>query len=232
MRLPSLKTLALNARNVPLFALTGVVSLCIEAFAAGGILEVNTATVQIMGLTVHLAYAEAIMSVSMTLVALVLAGAAAAQKADQRPAQQARSGWTMLLSIAVLTAPIYYAGNCLAFQKQTADWREYHGSEAEAADRELANSPAVDSLVRAQAAANLRKGVRPERAEFDPASTIWIAFLLGCNMLAVRFGWRAKPETPAEARARLQALRAAKAKATRERNAKTKQRSNVTALFG
>lgn len=184
-------------RNAPLFLLSALVALAIEAFAAGGIFAENTASVTIAGFPVKLAYAEAVMSVSMTLMSLALAGAAAAQKQDARPEQQRRSWATQLLAIMVLTAPVYYAGNCLALNRQLDHWREYAGSPAEAADRSIAMDASADSHARSDAAEALKQASRPLRAEFDPAATIWIAFLLSCNMLAVRLGWRAPPETKA-----------------------------------
>ena len=226
------KRLAGVLRNAPLFALTGVVSIAIEVFAWGSILGENAATVTILGATVRLAYAEVAMSTAFSLAALVLAGAAAAQKADPRPDQRRRAGASQMLAIVVLIAPVYYAGNCLAYQRQLAEWREYSGSEAEAADKRLAEDRMVDSRVRSQAAFNLRRGIRPERAEFDPLATLWVGLLLGCNMLAVRLGWRARPETPAEAKARIATMRALKAKATRDANARSKTQSPNVLAFG
>ena len=224
----NLKRLRDFSRNAPLFLLCGVVSISVEVFAWGGILNENRATVEILGQTVRLAYAEVASSTAFSLLALVLAGAAASCKADPRASQRRRSGGAQFLAVLVLIAPVYYAGNCLGFQRQLANWREYSGSQQEAADRSIATSHDVDSVVRAQAADNLRRGLRPERAEFDPAATAWIALLLGCNMLAVRLGWRVRPETPAEAARRHKAASVAKAKHTREMNKRANQpRQNV-----
>lgn len=228
-----LKRVGEALRNAPLFVLAGAVSIAIEMFAAGGIFAENTATFVILGFTVRMAVAEAVMSISFSLAALVLAGAAAAQKADPRPDQRRRAGATQVLALLVLAAPVYYAGNALALNRQTAEWREYHGSAAEQADLAMAHDTAnVDSMVRQEAALRLRRGIKPERAEFDPASTAWIAFLLYCNMLAVRLGWRAKSETPAEAKARRTAQAAHKARMTRERNKRQKENddTNVTSF--
>lgn len=230
------KRWAKDARNLPLFLLAGVVSVSVEVFAWGSILTENHAAVQIAGHSIRLAYAEVAMSTAFSLAALALAAAAAAQKADPRPDQRKRAWASQFLAIVVLIAPVYYAGNCLAYQRQLADWREYSESEAEAADRALANGESpdglgVDSIVRAEAARRLQRGIRPERAEFDPLATAWIALLLGCNMLAVRLGWRARPETPAEAKARIAALRAEKAKATRERNKKAQEPKSAILAF-
>lgn len=216
-------------RNFPLFLLCATVSTSVEVFAWGSILSENAARVDILGVSVRLAYAEVAMSTAFSLAALVLAAAAASFKADPRPAQRRRAGAAQFLAVAVLIVPIYYAGLQVAYGRQLDEWAAYSGSEAEAADRELANGAMVDSLVRAQAAANLRQGIRPERADFDPLATAWIALILGSNMLAIRFGWRAKPETPAETKARLAAMRAAKAKNTREANRRARDdATNVT----
>jgi len=116
-----IKRVSVALRNSPLFLLTAAVSVSIETFAWGGILAENTATVEIAGFTVRLAYAEVVMSTAFSLAALMLAGAAAAQKADPRPEQRKRAWASQMLALAVLVAPIYYAGNCIALQNQTAD---------------------------------------------------------------------------------------------------------------
>lgn len=225
------KRLSGSLRNAPLFLLCGVVSISVEVFAWGSILAENRATVDILGYSVRLAYAEVAASTAFSLLALWLAGAAASAKADPRPAQRRRSGAAQFLAVCVLIIPVYYAGNCIAYQRQLTEWQEYSGSEAQAADRALAADVAVDSVVRAQAAANLRRSIRPERAEFDPLATAWIAMLLGCNMLAVRLGWRARPESPAEAKARLAALKVAKAKHTREVNKRARNQGSGQNVF-
>lgn len=184
-------------RNAPLFMLTGIVSLCIEVFAFGGILAHNTSTIDVAGHPIRLAYAEAVMSASMTLVALVLAGAAAAQKSDPRPEQRRRAWATQLLAIAVLTAPIYYSGNCVAMNAQNA-WRDaYVGSDQHQADLRDSEDDMMDSIARRQAANRLERAneVTYAKLDFLLPGMAWMGFLLGCNMLAVRFGWRAKPET-------------------------------------
>jgi hypothetical protein len=222
-----LKRVGVALRNAPIFLLTAAVSVSIETFAWGGILAENTATVEILGFTVRLAYAEVVMSTAFSLAALMLAGAAAAQKADPRPEQQKRAWASQALAIAVLVAPIYYAGNCIALQNQVSAWREYSGSDQHRADLRDSEDMMLDSMMRREAANRLGKAQRPERADFDFLATAWIALLLGCNMLAVRLGYRAKPETPAEAKARQKAEAVRKARVTRERN-KQRDETNVT----
>jgi hypothetical protein len=221
------KRLLRKLRNAPLILVTTAVALAIEAFAAGGIFQENMATVTIAGLTVSLAYAEMIMSVSCSLGSLVLSAASAEQKADSRPEQNKRAAATQLLAIALLTAPVYYAGNELGRSVQVAAAHSYAGSSAEAADRAIAMDPQADSRERANAAESLKQAIVPAHAKFDLASTAWIAFLLGCNMSAMRLGYRVRPETPAEAKARLMKERVAKARKTRERNKREDDDTNV-----
>lgn len=222
-----LKRVGVALRNAPIFLLTAAVSVSIETFAWGGILAENTATVEILGATIRLAYAEVVMSTAFSLAALMLAGAAAAQKADPRPEQKRRAWATQALAIAVLIAPIYYAGNCIALQNEVSAWREYQGSDQYRADLRDSEDMMLDSIMRREAANRLGKAQRPERADFNFFATAWVALLLGCNMLAVRLGYRAKPETPAEAKARQKAEAVRKGRATRERN-KHRDGTNVT----
>lgn len=219
-------------RNAPLYLATGVVAICVEFFSAGGISIENQATARIFGFSIPLAYPEMVLSVSMTLTSLMLMGAAASQKSDPRPAQQKRAGSTQTLAIVVLIAPVFYAGSCVALNTQTSEWQAYHGSAAERADEDLAagrsaDGRGVDSMVMQNAAEDLKeKGVRPVHPDLMhliPAMA-WIALLLGCNMLAVRLGWRPKKETSREATARIYAERAAKAQATAEKNRKAAER--------
>lgn len=225
-----LKRASVALRNAPIFVLTAAVSVSIETFAWGGILAENTATVEIAGFTIRLAYAEVVMSTAFSLAALMLAGAAAAQKADPRPEQRRRAWASQALALAVLIAPIYYAGNCIAMQSQLAAWREYKDSDQHRADLRDSADMMVDSIMRREAADRLGQAQRPERAEFDFFATAWVALLLGCNMLAVRLGWRAKPETPAEAKARQKADAVRKGRITRERNKFRDDKTNVTSF--
>lgn len=211
-------------RNLPLFLLSTVVSLSVEVYAWGAILNENVGTVPILGHDIRLAYPEVAMSTAFSLAALVLGAAAASMKSDPRPEQRRRSAAAQFLAVAVLTVPVYYASNAIAYQAQLAAWREYSGSEAEAAARLMASDLAADSIARRQAAVELQRGIRPERAEFDLLSFLWVSLVLGCNMAAIRLGWRARPETPEEAKHRIAGLRAAKANATRERNKRTRQK--------
>jgi hypothetical protein len=214
------KRLSVELRNLPLAVLVVVISICIEVYATGGIFQQNTASVSIFGLGVALAPVEAAISLGLGLLSLWCAMTAAALRADPRSDQKARAFGAQALAFVLLCAPIYYAGNSFAFQRQLADYREYSGSEAERADRMLAFDDGADSRARGDAAESLKNGVEPQAARFDFLCTLWAAFLYVVNMAAARLGWRPRPETDAEAKAREAAVRAAKAAQTRERNKK------------
>jgi len=215
-----LNKLAVALRNLPIFLLTGAVSLCVEVFGTGGIFASNPEIVNVAGVRIPLAWPEAIMSVSMTLIGLVLAGAAAAQKADPRKDERRRAGGTQVLAILVLIAPVFYAANALAMSHMREEQGAYLHSASYSADTATAADPMADHEDRAQARTNLIKAQRVTHADLEhlAPALLWIASLLGCNMLAVRLGWRAKPETPAQEKARLLAARTEKARNTRERN--------------
>lgn len=224
-----LKRLGNSAINLPLFLLAAIVSLSVEVFGWGGILTENQASVTIAGVSVRLAYAEVAMSSAFSLAALVLAAAAASMKSDPRLPQRRRSGAAQTLAVLVLIAPINYAAHCSAMAAQTAERNAYVGSAQYRADLQDANDRTgnTDSMARRDAADRLGQANPVTHADLEhliPAM-LWISLILGCNMAAVRLGWRAKPETPAEARARIAQQRAHKARLTREKN---KQESNVT----
>ena len=192
------------SRNAPLFILTGAVALSVEVFAAAGIFAVNTEVVTVGPFQVRLAYAEAVMSVSMTLVSLILAGAAAAQKADPRPAQQRRAWRSQTLAIFVLAAPIYYASSCIALNAQMNEWRGFNGSAVMRADQAIIADPMGDVMAKREAASDLERAIRPTHADgfhLVPA-LMWVSFLLFSNMIAVRVGWRAKPAAKRAKRSR------------------------------
>ena len=224
-----LNKLAVALRNLPIFLLTGAVSLCVEVFGTGGIFASNPEIVNVAGVRIPLAWPEAIMSVSMTLIGLVLAGAAAAQKADPRKDERRRAGGTQVLAILVLIAPVFYAANALAMSHMREEQGAYLHSASYSADTATAADPMADHEDRAQARTNLIKAQRVTHADLEhlAPALLWIASLLGSNMLAVRLGWRAKPETAAQERSRLMAERTEKARRTRERN-KHADGDNVT----
>lgn len=199
------------SRNAPLFVTTTTVSLAVDVFAWGGLFTLDKPTANIAGFTFSLAWPEAVLSTCMTIAAILLTGAAAAQKADQRRDQRKRAGATQALAMIVLCAPVFYAGQCLAVNDMRAERDAYVGSDQHQADQRAASDPSLDSYAQREAAERLGKAtpVTTADAVHLAPSVLWIAFLLGCNIAAVRFGWRAKPETEAEQQARLLVAKAA-----------------------
>lgn len=174
----------------------------VTALAVDAILAWSGIFAQHEGFT---AWAHAAVSLSFTAFAIVLASAAGAMKADQRPEQKRRAFGAMVVAFAMMTVPAGYAAGALAFQERLAAFEEYSGSDAEAADRRLANDETADSRERANAAEALKQGQRPEAAKLDGSfwvSFAWVGFVLLLNTLAVRAGRRAAPETEAQARRR------------------------------
>lgn len=228
-----LKRLGSSAINLPLFCLAAVVSISVELFAWGGVFSANQATVSVAGTVIRLAWAEAAMSSAFSLAALSLAAAAASMKSDPRPQQKRRAGAAQALAVFVLIAPVFYAAQCSAMNTQNQERLAYVGSAQYQADLRDANDRTgmTDSQARRDAADRLGLAQAVTRADLPhliPAF-LWISLILGSNMLAVRLGWRARPETPSEAKARLKAQSVAKAKHTREMNKRlANDATNVT----
>lgn len=227
-----LKRMGNSAINLPLFLLSCVVSISVELFAWGGVFGANQATVNIAGTVFRLAWAEAAMSSAFSLAALTLAAAAASMKSDPRPQQKRRAGAAQALAVFVLIAPVFYAAQCSAMNTMEQERQAYVSSAEYQADLQDANdhSGGTDSMARREAADHLRLARAVTHADLSHLipSLLWIGLILGTNMLAVRLGWRAKPETPAETKARLAAMRVAKARITRERNKQAREDGNVT----
>lgn len=222
----TLRRAASNSRNLPLFVGCCVTSIAIEVFAAGGIFQMNTAAVPLLGAHIPLAPVEATISLMCGLLSIWASFAAAKAKADPRPEQQKRAYGARILSLFLLATPVYYAGNSFAYQRQLSDWQQFHGSPEEAAYTRQANDPQEDVMVRRDAIAALARSTRPLHAEFDFASTLWAAFLYGLNALAAGTCWIAKPETAAEAKRRVASERAKAAAKTRAANKKAAEKAN------
>lgn len=220
----ALRTLS-NARNLPLFVGCCITSVAIETYAAGGIFQQTTAAVRIFSATVPLAPVEAVISLMSGFLAIWASMAASKAKADPRPEQQNRAFGARILSLFLLVVPVYYAGNSFAYQRQLADWAEFHGSPEEAAYQRQASDINEDVMVRREATAQLARSTRPLHAEFDFFATLWAAFLYGLNALTAGLCWIAKPETASEAKRRTASERAKIAAKTRERNRKEAERA-------
>ena len=224
-------------RNAPLYVLGSAVIVALETYSAGGIFQVTTEIVTILGLSIVLAMVEAVVSLGCGLLAFWGSMACEAFKNDARASQRNRAFGARLLSLALLVVPVTYLGNAFAYQKQLGEWREFAGSEAERGYQVVLNNPMADSMAVREAAFALEKSNKPATVEFDFLCWLGAAFLHGSVMLAGGLFWRPRRETDAEAQRRRQAVQAravaekkaaavAKGQATREANRKAEATLN------
>jgi hypothetical protein len=90
---------------------------------------------------------------------------------------------------------MYFAAQYLALDGQRAEQAQFHVSQQRLADIAIVNDPQADSIVKQNAAEDLKRDVfptSPDAAHMTPA-LVGIGLVLGLNMLMVRAGWRAKP---------------------------------------
>lgn len=210
-------------RNAPVTVIGIGAILAFEAYSAGGIFQTTTESVMIGALVVALAPIEAVGSLLCGLLAFFGAQQGAKMRADLRPEVRSRAWQTTMLCIMLNLAPITYLGTAFAFQAQTAEWRQYVGSEEYKADLSAANDPDLDSMARREAANKLWRAQKPKTVRFDElyiSRWFWAAFLYGAVQIAAGAFWIPRPETPAEARERIAKDRAARSAATREANRK------------
>ncbi len=207
------------ARNLPLFVLAPIGALSLDAFSGLGIFQLNTATVEFGGVTIHLAALEAASSVTCSMLALIGSMAAAALLADPRKEIRQRAPFAAALALMLTIAPINYLGASMSYQKALSEHSEYANSKAEANDLLVASKPmdyGEDAVFEARE--NLKKSSKPLTAPLKYECYAWAAFLYAVIMLATGAFWRPAKETPAQETARIQDERSAKSAATRERN--------------
>lgn len=223
--LRQLKSAGVASRNAPLYLITTTVAVAVDVFAWGGLFQEGKPDVTLFGVTFSLALPEAIISTAMSLAAIMLAGAASAQRADPRRGQRDRANATQVLAIVILAGPVFYAGSCLAVNDMRAEQAAYIASEQYQSDLQASRDPSLDSESQRLAADRLGDAIEVTGADIDHLipSVAWIAFLLGCNMAAVRFGWRAPPETEAEQQVRVLSAKAAAASARARQAVSTRQ---------
>lgn len=215
---PSQRKLAAALRNAPLAVCCVTLSLSLEAFAGFGIIE---QTPGVFG------WFEALLCVSCGMASLALSANATDLKRDPRPEVRRGAYGARIVALMLLIPSTYYVGQSFAYQKQMADWRAFHGSAEEAALTAIVHGQSgeyVDSQVRLEAASALARGAKPERAAFDPLATLWAGLILVLNCLAMGVGRKPRAETESEAKRRIAHVRAMKARATREANAKAQPR--------
>lgn len=193
-------------RNAPLITLTITVSIALEAFGWGYIWGTNTETVAILGRDIPMALIESTIISATGLMALIAAFVSAERQNDPRPEQRRMATAAQFLAIALIVPPVFKAADAFAFPAQVDAAGAFRASEAYAESLSQSRDNTMDSMVRAQARAELNRGVAPTRAQFDGTWIVCLlgaAFLYGVNMLAARLLWRAKPETAGERERRL-----------------------------
>lgn len=207
-------------RNLPLIGLTVTVSIALEAFGWGYIFLTNHGRSDILGVSIPLALVEATIISATGLTALIASFVAAERRNDPRPEQRRLARGAQILAIALIVPAIMKAADSFAFPAQVDAAAAYRASDQYEADRDNSRRRDLDSLVVAEAAASLAKGIAPTRARLDGTwalSLAGAAFLYGVNMMAASVLWRAKPETAAERERRLDAERKAQRRADRRR---------------
>ena len=215
--MPALLKIKSALRNLPLVALTVVVSFALAAFEWAYIWMTNHASVTILGTRVPLAFNESIIITCAGLLALVAGFVAAERRMDPRPSHRAQAGMAQTLAILLLLPGINMAANSFAYPTQVAEARSYLASAQYQTDMANSRDHTLDSMTVRDAADSLGKAIAPTEARFDLVAWIFAAFLYGTNLMAASFLWRAKPETPAERKRRETQARAAQARRARER---------------
>lgn len=199
------KGMAVACRNLPLTLTSLGVLTCVELFTAGGIIQSTTATVDFFGVAIALAALEIGISYGSGILALLGSGIVAELRADPRPEHRRRAGAARVVSTLLLIVPIIFFTNALALQSQRSAREAYIASEAYRHHQEMAADRSLDSMVRAEAVANLERAQEVKSARIDGT---WFACLLGAVFVYGVLGWantafyKPRPETPWEAKER------------------------------
>lgn len=207
---------AIACRNLPLTITSFAVLTCVELFTAGGIIQTTTETVDFFGYAIALAALEIGLSYGCGILSVLGWGAAAELAADLRPQHRQRARGARAVSTLLLAAPVIFFTNALAVQVQRSERLEYIASERYAIDRATALGQCleiqagqecyVDPKEKQRAQANLAKADEVKTARIDGA---WFLALLASVFVYGTLGWantalyRPKPETPWEARERV-----------------------------
>ena len=206
-------------RNLPL-TITGLgILTCIELFTAGGIIQSTPEVVDFFGVALSLAALEIGISYGCGILSFLGSGVVAELRADPRPEHRRRAGAARLASSALLVVPIVFFTNALALQTQKAAREQYVASEAYRAHQQMAADRSLDSVVRAQAAANLERASEVRTAQMDGT---WFASLLAAIFVFSTLSWagtalhRPRQETPWEAKERCHQMKLARQRARRQ----------------
>lgn len=208
---------AFNA-GVRALSYTGIIA--IEVLIVGILSATNKITVDAYGLTIRLAYAEAVLSVVFGLLSAMASEQATHAKNDPRPECQARFKRLRAAAFALIVVPVLFLAQALTWPIQNSRHETYVSGTVIAADRKTT----ADDTMRgtdeyADALKRLSKWeAKPNSPEIDPvmlalASIIYVLASIVPGMLM-----RPAAETPAETRERLRQETIAKGRATREAN--------------
>lgn len=195
-------------RNFPLIVTTVTVLLSLEGFGWSYLAQTND--------TLHAVLMAVVVS-GTGLVGLIAAFVAAERRQDPRKEIRDTAGWAHTLAVVMMFPGMWLASDAIAFPGQIADARAYLASDEHKADL-AAQAVAQSQTELNEVAANLARGTIPARAQFDLGAFIAAVFIYLTNSSAAIALWRAKPETPAEAKRRATAERVEKARLTREAN--------------
>lgn len=205
--------------NLPLFAL-----LCAAAVTA----EAITFRLLWVYESDHLvAVLYSLLTVTFALAGIVISAVAARRKSDPRPAERRKAGAAVVVSWLLILPSSFIGGGAMALKIQDRAALEFAGSEAYRQTLALSKE-STDERVRAQAALDLERAIRPTQARMgDPAylgGVLSFLTIMALPLIAAANGMASAPETATERKRREAAVRARKAALTREANAKEKAR--------
>lgn len=242
-----LRRLGGHMRNAPLALLGSGVVLALEIYSAGGIFQTVTAIVTVGGVRISLAAVQVAVSLGCGLLAFWGAMAAASFKSDPRKDQRRRAGGAQTLAVLISLIPIWFLGGAFAEQIEVGNAAHFRASAAYAAYARVASDPQADSRASLEAANEMRDGEAPATPSDNLgvfiAAVIGAGFVYSAVLAAAGVFWRARPESPAEANRRLQAIadaeaeakknaKAAKSAVTKAANKAAKQAGDKVLAFG
>lgn len=206
-----------KAANLPLFLLAGAAAVTAEALTFA--LLWRSEPDHVVGVL------YSVLTCAFSLAGIVLSGEAARRKADPRPGVRRVAGAAALVAWLCIVPSSVIGGGAMAQKIQTRSAEEYAGSAAYQETLRISQDESADDHVRAQAALDLERAIKPTQARIDGAwisSVIAFFAILALPLMAVKNGLAFMPETPAQMKARLKAQAAAKRAKTLKQKAQQK----------
>lgn len=209
-----------RASNWPLFALASITALTTEALIAGLLWEYEPDH--------KIGVMYSILTGCMSLLGLIVSRGAAVLKADPRPEIAGKAFAARIVSLALIIPTVVVGGGAMAQKMEDRAAIEYASSQAYRDTVALARGDG-DERVKAQAALDEERAIRPSQVRMDdpayPGAILAFLALALLPLAAVGSGQVFGAETPAQAKRRLAEVRAKKAAATREKNAREAKRA-------